>query len=104
MATERQQMRRVPQALGKLSAQAEEVGAANLGDLDGFAKDMTAEVCKLRQVRKRYAYFKLPPEASRLLLCAPSSHLLRISTLEPELRHAWCIPRFFSAGKCVRRV
>ena len=38
------------QALGKLSAQAEEVGAANLGDLDGFAKEMTAEVDTLRQV------------------------------------------------------
>lgn len=39
------------QALGKLSAQAEEVGAANLGDLDGFIKDMSEEVRKLRQVR-----------------------------------------------------
>lgn len=55
-----QQLRRQPrrqqpryatlQALGKLSAQAEEVGAANLGDLDGFIKDMSEEVCKLRQV------------------------------------------------------
>eukprot|EP00752_Nemacystus_decipiens_P012424 g11006.t1 len=37
------------EALGKLSAQAEEVGAANLGDLDGFAKEMSAEVDILRQ-------------------------------------------------------
>ncbi|CAM9513369.1 unnamed protein product [Ectocarpus sp. 13 AM-2016] len=37
------------EALRKLSAQAEDLGAANLGDLEGFAKDMSEEVSKLRQ-------------------------------------------------------
>ncbi|CAM9731147.1 unnamed protein product [Ectocarpus fasciculatus] len=37
------------EALSKLSAQAEDLGAANLGDLEGFAKDMSEEVSKLRQ-------------------------------------------------------
>ncbi|CAM9486976.1 unnamed protein product, partial [Scytosiphon promiscuus] len=37
------------EALGKLSAQAEEVGAANLGDLEGFAQDMSTEVRQLQQ-------------------------------------------------------
>ncbi|CAM9697464.1 unnamed protein product [Ectocarpus sp. 4 AP-2014] len=37
------------EALRKLSAQAEDLGAANLGDLVGFAKDMSEEVSKLRQ-------------------------------------------------------
>eukprot|EP00903_Cladosiphon_okamuranus_P020056 g18422.t1 len=45
------------EALGKLSAQAEEVGAANLGDLDGLANEMSAEVEKLRQTGNR----DLPP-------------------------------------------
>lgn len=40
----------MPQALRKLSAQAEDLGAANLGDLEGFAKDMSEDVSKLRQV------------------------------------------------------
>lgn len=38
------------QALGKLSAMAEEIGAANLGDLEGFARDMSEEVLQIRQV------------------------------------------------------
>lgn len=42
----------MPQALSKLSAQAEDLGAANLGDLEGFAKDMSEEVSKLRQASK----------------------------------------------------
>ncbi|CAN0069157.1 unnamed protein product [Ectocarpus sp. 6 AP-2014] len=37
------------EALRKLSAQAEDLGAANLGDLEGFAKDMSEDVSKLRQ-------------------------------------------------------
>ncbi|CAB1119539.1 unnamed protein product [Ectocarpus sp. CCAP 1310/34] len=37
------------EALRKLSAQADDLGAANLGDLEGFAKDMSEEVSKLRQ-------------------------------------------------------
>lgn len=39
-----------PQALAKVSAQAEEIGAANLGDLEGFALDMSTEIEKLREV------------------------------------------------------
>ncbi|CAM9121880.1 unnamed protein product [Ectocarpus sp. 8 AP-2014] len=37
------------EALRKLSAQAEDLGAANLGDLEGFAKNMSEDVSKLRQ-------------------------------------------------------
>lgn len=38
------------QAFGKLSAQAEEVGAANLGDLEGFTRDMAKELRRMRKV------------------------------------------------------
>lgn len=41
----------IPQALAKLSKQAEEVGAANLGDLEGFANEMSEEVSQIREVR-----------------------------------------------------
>ena len=38
------------QALAKVSAQAEEIGAANLGDLMGFTLSMSKEVEQLREV------------------------------------------------------
>lgn len=38
------------QALRRLAVQAEDIGAANLGDLEGFARDMALEVHILRQV------------------------------------------------------
>eukprot|EP00904_Undaria_pinnatifida_P008388 jgi/Undpi1/467/HiC_scaffold_1.g00463.m1 len=38
------------EAFGKLSSQAEEVGAANLGDLEGFTRDMAKDLHQMRKV------------------------------------------------------
>lgn len=40
------------QALRRMSVQAEYTGAANLGDLEGFADEMSEEVNRLREVRR----------------------------------------------------
>lgn len=40
----------IVQAFGRLSAQAEEIGAANLGDLEGLALDMSEEIRQICDV------------------------------------------------------